>query len=38
LNVKLGKHYEAAYWRQWNLALFETDYAMLLGPKIKNMR
>jgi hypothetical protein len=21
----------------WNLALFETDYAMLLGPKIKNM-
>jgi hypothetical protein len=21
----------------WNLALFETDYAMLLGPKIKNI-
>jgi hypothetical protein len=38
LNEKLGKHHEAAYWHPWNLAWFETDCAMLLGPEIKNMR
>jgi hypothetical protein len=38
LNEKLGKHHEAADWHPWNLALFETDCAMLLGPEIKNMR
>jgi hypothetical protein len=38
LNVKLGKHHEAAYWHPWNFAWFETDYAMLLDPEIKNMR
>jgi hypothetical protein len=38
LNETLGKHREAAYCRPWNLALFVTDYAMQLGPKIKNMR
>jgi hypothetical protein len=30
--------YEAAYLHPWNLAWFETDCAMLLGPEIKNMR
>jgi hypothetical protein len=38
LNEKLGKHHEAAYWHPWNLAWFETDYAILLGPELKNMR
>jgi hypothetical protein len=38
LNLKLGKHLEAAYWHPWNLALLETNYAMLLGPKIESMR
>jgi hypothetical protein len=38
LNLKQGKHLEAAYWHPWNLALLETDYAMLLGPKIESMR
>jgi hypothetical protein len=38
MNVKLGKHHEAAYWHPWNFALFETDYDTLLGPKIESMR
>jgi hypothetical protein len=38
LNEKLGMHHEVDYWHLWNLAWFETDYAMLLGPEIKNTR
>jgi hypothetical protein len=38
LNVQLDKHHEAAYWHPWNLAWFETDCAIWLGPEIKNMR
>jgi hypothetical protein len=37
LNLKQGKHLEAAYWHPWSLALLET-VAMSLGPKIESMR
>jgi hypothetical protein len=37
LNEKLGNHHESANWHPWNLAWFEADCAILLGPEIKNM-